>query len=226
MPRPLVALAILADSAGALLMTRRTPASRRRPQLRARADADEAEELRRIFESGADLLTPEDEMANEDAREGVASVFDAEDMRTLFHEGLAAEGDAPPTLAKSAGSLADMDDASFKLLMWKRLGQNDFDRIFKGRGIRITAGDFSRAVSSRRRQACDVHEPDLCRINKWLTLSPPSTRVAWEYPYRYQCTYPPADRGLSWTPLPAPKRPMHHARPSGSRSACTLKQLM
>ena len=46
--------------------------------------------------------------------------------------GLAAEGDAPPTLAKSAGSLADMDDASFKLLMWKRLGQNDFDRIFKG----------------------------------------------------------------------------------------------
>ena len=132
MPRPLVALALLADSAGALLMTRRTPASRRRPQLRARADADEAEELRRIFESGADLLTPEEEMANEDAREGVASVFDAEDMRTLFHEGLAAEGDAPPTLAKSAGSLADMDDASFKLLMWKRLGQNDFDRIFKG----------------------------------------------------------------------------------------------
>ena len=132
-PRPLVALALLADSAGALLMTRRTPASRRRPQLRARADdADEAEELRRIFESGADLLTPEEEMANEDAREGVASVFDAEDMRTLFHEGLAAEGDAPPTLAKSAGSLADMDDASFKLLMWKRLGQNDFDRIFKG----------------------------------------------------------------------------------------------
>ena len=65
MPRPLVALAILADSAGALLMTRRTPASRRRPQLRARADADEAEELRRIFESGADLLTPEEEMANE-----------------------------------------------------------------------------------------------------------------------------------------------------------------
>ena len=130
-PRPLVALAILADSAGALLMTRRT--SQRRPQLRARADdADEAEELRRIFESGADLLTPEEEMANEDAREGVASVFDAEDMRTLFHEGLAAEGDAPPTLAKSAGSLADMDDASFKLLMWKRLGQNDFDRIFKG----------------------------------------------------------------------------------------------
>ena len=95
MPRPLVALAILADSAGALLMTRRTPASRRRLQLRARADADEAEELRRIFESGADLLTPEEEMANEDAREGVASVFDAEDMRTLFHEGLAAEGDAP-----------------------------------------------------------------------------------------------------------------------------------
>ena len=132
MPRPLVALALLADSAGALLMTRRTPASRRRLQLRARADADEAEELRRIFESGADLLTPEEEMANEDAREGVASVFDAEDMRTLFHEGLAAEGDAPPTLAKSAGSLADMDDASFKLLMWKRLGQNDFDRIFKG----------------------------------------------------------------------------------------------
>ena len=130
MPRPFVAIAILAD-AGALLMTRRT--SRRRPQLRARADdADEAEELRRIFESGADLLTPEEEMANEDAREGVASVFDAEDMRTLFHEGLAAEGDAPPTLAKSAGSLADMDDASFKLLMWKRLGQNDFDRIFKG----------------------------------------------------------------------------------------------
>ena len=100
MPRPLVALAILADSAGALLMTRRTPASRRRPQLRARADdADEAEELRRIFESGADLLTPEEEMANEDAREGVASVFDAEDMRTLFHEGLAAEGDAPGTSA-------------------------------------------------------------------------------------------------------------------------------
>ena len=69
MPRPFVAIAILAD-AGALLMTRRT--SRRRPQLRARADADEAEELRRIFESGADLLTPEEEMANEDAREGAA----------------------------------------------------------------------------------------------------------------------------------------------------------
>ena len=128
--RILVALAF-AD-AGALLMTRRTPASRRRPQLQARADADEAAEMRQIFESGADLLTPEEEMAKEDAREGVASVFDAEDMRTIFHGGLAAEGDAPPALAKSAGSLADMDDASFKLLMWKRLGQNDFDRIFKG----------------------------------------------------------------------------------------------
>ena len=52
--------------------------------------------------------------------------------RIAENEKLAAEGDAPPTLAKSAGSLADMDDASFKLLMWKRLGQNDFDRIFKG----------------------------------------------------------------------------------------------
>ena len=72
-------------------MTRRTPASRRRPQLRARADADEAEELRRIFESGADLLT-RGGAANEDAREGVASVFDAEDMRTLFHEGLGPRG--------------------------------------------------------------------------------------------------------------------------------------
>ena len=128
--RILVALAF--TDAGALLMTRRTPASRRRPQLQARADADEAAEMRQIFESGADLLTPEEEMAKEDAREGVASVFDAEDMRTIFHGGLAAEGDPPPALAKSAGSLADMDDASFKLLMWKRLGQNDFDRIFKG----------------------------------------------------------------------------------------------
>ena len=122
--------------ARALVAARRRP---RRPVSLARAaqlSDEEAAEQRAIFESGADLnarpLTPEEEMANEDAREGVASVFDAEDMRTLFHEGLAAEGDAPPTLAKSAGSLADMDDASFKLLMWKRLGQNDFDRIFKG----------------------------------------------------------------------------------------------
>ena len=78
--RILVALAF-AD-AGALLITRRTPASRRRPQLQARADADEAAEMRQIFESGADLLTPEEEMAKEDAREGVASVFDAEEART------------------------------------------------------------------------------------------------------------------------------------------------
>ena len=36
------------------------------------------------FESARTLI--EEEMANEDAREGVVSVFDAEDMWTLFHE--------------------------------------------------------------------------------------------------------------------------------------------
>ena len=52
-------------------------------------------------------------------------------MKTLFHEGVSKEGGLA-TIKKETGSLADMDDASFKMLMWKRLGQQDFDRIFSG----------------------------------------------------------------------------------------------
>jgi len=90
-----------------------------------------------IFESGADLLTPEEEMAKEDAREGVASVFDAEDMRTIFHGGLAAEGDAPPTLAKNAGSFADRITPRLSCSCGSVSVRTIFDRIFKARGPRI-----------------------------------------------------------------------------------------
>ena len=98
----------------------------------ARLDAvEDAEDMRKIFEAGADVqLTVEQEMELEDKLEDVGSVFDAEDMKRVFREGAKAEGGGAGL--KDASSLGDLDDASFKLLMWKRLGQNDFDRIFKG----------------------------------------------------------------------------------------------
>ena len=86
-------------------------------------------------------MTPEEEMAAEDGIETVASVFDAEDMKTIFHEGLKSEGGrVPATVKNDAGSLADMDDAAFKMLMWKRLGQADFDRIFKNPRVEFELG--------------------------------------------------------------------------------------
>ena len=99
----------------------------------ARLDAvEDAEDMRKIFEAGADVqLTVEQEMELEDKLEDLGSVFDAEDMKRIFREGAEAEGGAAG-LKDDASSLGDLDDASFKMLMWKRLGQNDFDRIFKG----------------------------------------------------------------------------------------------
>lgn len=108
--------------------------------LSSRLDAEDAEEMRKMFESGADLqsrpLTVEEEMALEDAQESVTTVFDHEDMQTIFHESVKAEGGAS-VVSKDTGSLNDMDDASFKMLMWKRLGQNDFDRIFKSPRVEL-----------------------------------------------------------------------------------------
>ena len=70
-------------------------------------------------------------MANEDAREGVASVFDAEDMRTLFHEGLAAEGDAPHA-GMAARQPRGHGRRAVQAACKRATGQNDFDQIFKG----------------------------------------------------------------------------------------------
>ena len=89
----------------------------------AAADAaEDAADMREIFASGADLRSA----GGDDETIDVGSVFDAEDMRQLFAK---AADDAPK--AKKTGSLNDLDDVSFKMLMYKRLGQLDFDRIFK-----------------------------------------------------------------------------------------------
>ena len=131
--RALVVASVLAVSRGFAPVA---PRPRRATRTAARLDAEEAEEMRKIFEAGADItLTPEQEMELEDRFEDMGSVFDVEDMKTIFRAGVEAEGGA--TLSKGAGSLADLDDASFKMLMWKRLGDEDFKRIFSGPRVEL-----------------------------------------------------------------------------------------
>jgi len=79
-----------------------------------------------------DDLDKDDEITEKNGViETVAQVFDREDMTSIFHEAANAEG-SMGTIKKDTGSLDDLDDVTFKMLMMKRLGKEDFNRIFKG----------------------------------------------------------------------------------------------
>ena len=108
MPRPLVALA-LADSASAI-DDEADAGFQRRPH--AAADADEAEELRRI--SSRRGLARRRGDGQRGRREGVASVFDASSGRSSTRVSRP-RATPPPRWRPSHG----IDGASFKLL-WKR----------------------------------------------------------------------------------------------------------
>ena len=69
---------------------------------------------------------------NDDDDDDDDEPLDAEALRELFVEAVQ-QGDTSISLLgdETTASLDDLDEAQFKLLMLRRLGQQDYDRIFK-----------------------------------------------------------------------------------------------
>ncbi|KAJ1445120.1 hypothetical protein M885DRAFT_550932 [Pelagophyceae sp. CCMP2097] len=102
----------------AALSPRRCAGRRVAGRARASVAAEDVPDLGDLPEVGDDDTSIDDEMM-------------AEDMAELFAEGLAAAGDTPGAKPK-VSSLFDMNDIQFKMMMIKRLGKEDYNKIFGG----------------------------------------------------------------------------------------------